>query len=128
MKNRTWAIIFAVVAAALLLAWRLLPGGRGQSVGIYQDGVLLRTITLRHTAETETFEISGAAGGNMIEVSKGGVRVVSAGCPDKLCVAHGFLKEGGGPIICLPNRLVIRFIDDVRTDGADVVAGGRSMP
>ena len=128
MKNRSWAIVFAAMIAALLLIWRLLPGGRGQSVGIYQDGTLLRTITLSHTAQTETFEISGPAGGNVVEVSKDGVRVVSAGCPDQLCVAHGFLKAGEGPIICLPNRLVVRFMEDSRADGADAVAGGRSVP
>ena len=68
------------------------------------------------------------SGGNTIEVSKDGVRVISAGCPDQVCVAHGFLVSGKEPIICLPNRLVIRFQEDARTDGADVVAGGRSLP
>ena len=126
MKNRSWAIVFAVAIAALLLVWRLLPAGGGQTVGVYQDGRLLRTIRLPHAGQTETFEVPGPAGGNTIEVSAGGVRVSAAGCPDKVCVAHGLLKAGEGPIVCLPNRLVIEFTDDTRADGADVVAGGRS--
>ena len=121
-------MLFAGLIAALLLVWKLLPGGGGNTVGVYQDGALVKTIFLPHTGDTETFEISGVAGGNTIEVSKDGVRVVSAGCPDKLCVAHGYLKSGTEPIICLPNRLVIRFQEDARTDGADAVAGGRSLP
>ena len=128
MKSRSWAMLFAGLIAALLLVWKLLPGGGGNTVGVYQDGALVKTIFLPHTGDTETFEISGVAGGNTIEVSKDGVRVVSAGCPDKLCVAHGYLKSGTEPIICLPNRLVIRFQEDARTDGADAVAGGRSLP
>ena len=48
--------------------------------------------------------------------------------PDQVCVAHGFLVSGKEPIICLPNRLVIRFLEDVRLDSADAVAGGRSLP
>ena len=128
MKNRSWALFFAALAAALLLAWKLLPAGGGQTAGVYQDGALLRTVTLPHGGEAETFEIPGPAGGNTVEVSQNGVRVISAGCPDKLCVAHGYLKAGEGPIICLPNRLVIRFAEDAETDGVDAVAGGRSVP
>ena len=128
MKSRSWAMLFAGLIAALLLVWKLLPGGGGNTVGVYQDGALVKTIFLPHTGQPETFELSGVAGGNTIEVSKDGVRVVSAGCPDKLCVAHGYLKSGTEPIICLPNRLVIRFQEDARTDGADAVAGGRSLP
>ena len=121
-------MLFAGLIAALLLLWNLLPGSGGNAVGVYQDGALVKTIYLPHTGETETLEISGVAGGNTIEVSKDGVRVVSAGCPDQVCVAHGFLVSGKEPIICLPNRLVIRFLEDARTDGADAVAGGRSLP
>ena len=128
MKSRCWAILFAGLIAALLLVWKLLPGSGGNTVGVYQDGALVKKIFLPHTGETETFEISGVAGGNTIEVSKDGVRVVSAGCPDKLCVAHGYLESGTEPIICLPNRLVIRFMEDERLDGADAVAGGRNLP
>ena len=128
MKSRGWAMLFAGLFAALLLVWKLLPGGSGHTVGVYRDGELVRTIYLPHTGDPETFEVSGAAGGNTIEVSKDGVRVVSAGCPDQLCVAHGFLKSGKEPIICLPNRLVIKLLHDTRADGADAVAGGRSLP
>ena len=128
MKSRSWAMLFAGLIAALLLLWNLLPGSGGNAVGVYQDGALVKTIYLPHTGETETFELSGVAGGNTIEVSKDGVRVVSAGCPDQVCVAHGFLVSGKEPIICLPNRLVIRFQEDARPDGADAVTGGRSLP
>ena len=109
MKSRSWAILFAGLIAALLLLWNLLPGSGGNTVGVYQDGDLVKTIYLPHTGETETFELSGVAGGNTIEVSKDGVRVVSAGCPDQVCVLHGPLRRTGGPIVCLPNRLVVQF-------------------
>ena len=128
MKSRSWAILFAGLIAALLLLWKLLPGSGGNAVGVYQDGELVKMIYLPHTGETEMLEISGVAGGNTIEVSKDGVRVISAGCPDQVCVAHGFLVSGKEPIICLPNRLVIRFQEDARPDGADAVTGGRSLP
>lgn len=128
MKNRTWAILFAGLIAALLLVWKLLPGGAGDQVLIYQDGILVQTIQLPHTGAPETIEISGPAGGNTIEISEDGVRVVSAGCPDQVCVEHGYLRGDTGPIVCLPNRLVVRFSEKTNETGVDAVAGGRSLP
>lgn len=37
MKNRTWAMVFVSAIAALLLVWKLLPAGSGQTAGVYQD-------------------------------------------------------------------------------------------
>ena len=128
MKNRTWAFLFAGLIAALLLIWKLLPGGAGDRVLIYQDSTLVQTIQLPHTGAPETIEISGPAGGNTVEISEDGVRVLSAGCPDGICVAHGYLREGTGPIVCLPNRLVIRFSNETGGTDVDAVAGGRSLP
>ena len=128
MKNRTWAVLFAAVIAALLLVWKLLPGGAGSEVQIYQDGILVQTIQLPHTGAPETIELSGPAGGNTVEISEDGVRVLSAGCPDGICVAHGYLQEDTGPIVCLPNRLVVRFSNKTDRSGVDAVAGGRSLP
>ena len=110
-------MLFAGLIAALLLLWKLLPGSGGNAVGVYQDGALVKTIYLPHMGETETFEVFGTAGGNTIEVSKDGVRVVSADCPDQVCVLHGPLRRTGGPIVCLPNRLSIEW-----ATGADVDA------
>ncbi len=33
----------------------------------------------------------------------------SAECPDKICVKHGELKSLNNPIVCLPNKIVIKF-------------------
>ena len=124
MKNRTWAMVFVSAIAALLLVWKLLPAGSGQTAGVYQDGRLIRTIYLPHAGQTETFEVPGPAGGNTIEVSAEGVRVSAAGCPDGICVAHGLLKAGGGPIICLPNRLTIEWAQkDAQVDALSGTGG-----
>ena len=119
-------MLFAGLIAALLLLWKLLPGSGGNAVGVYQDGALVKTIYLPHTGETETLEISGVAGGNTIEVSKDGVRVISAGCPDQVCVQHGPLQKNGGPIICLPNRLTIEWAENASQIDALSGTGGLS--
>ena len=121
-RNWIWVVIFAAIFAGCLALW-LLPRGGGETVLVYQDGKLLRTLDLR---QDTVFTVEGPAGENTVTVTGGEVFVSQADCPDQVCVAHGFLVSGKEPIICLPNRLVIAFTDDTRADGADVVAGGRS--
>ena len=123
-RNWIWVVIFAAIFAGCLALW-LLPRGGGETVLVYQDGKLLRTLDLR---QDTVFTVEGPAGENTVTVAGGEVFVSQADCPDQVCVAHGFLVSGKEPIICLPNRLVIRFLEDARTDGADAVAGGRSLP
>lgn len=127
MKNRTWALIFAALVLALLAVWHFSPGAQGKEIGIFQDGALVKTVTLPENGDVTTLEFDGAAGGNVVEISKDGVRVASAGCPDQTCVKHGYLTASTGPIVCLPNRLVIRFLEEEGTE-LDAVSGGRSLP
>lgn len=77
---------------------------------IYQDGTLLTSIPLDEIQEPYTFTITGSEGGeNQVEVRPGSIGIVSADCPDRLCVRQGFLSAPGIPIVCLPHRLVIQL-------------------
>lgn len=77
---------------------------------IYQDGELIQSILLDNVTETYTFTITNKNGGyNEIEVRPGSIGILSADCPDKLCVHQGFISTSLLPITCLPNRLVIQI-------------------
>lgn len=77
---------------------------------IYQEGRLLFSIPLNQVTEMDSFVIEGKNGcTNKIEVRPGSIGIVSADCPDKLCVRQGFITDSRLPVICLPNRLVIRL-------------------
>lgn len=117
MKNRTWIVIFVLLALALLAAWRFIRPA-GTAAAVMQDGRLLRTVDL---SEDETFTVTGPTGENRITVKNGEIFVESADCPDQICVRHGALKKGGEPIVCLPNRLVIEW-RSVQTE-ADAISG-----
>lgn len=82
----------------------------GLVADIYQDGKLIRSISLNDVSEGYTFSVTGKSGGsNTIQVSKGCIAVISADCPDKLCVRQGFIDNSLLPITCLPNHLVIQI-------------------
>ncbi len=124
MKTRTWALLLGallLVSAALSL---LLLGGKasGTVANIYRDGVCLRSIDLAAVTESFTFTVSDEAGENVIEVSPGRIRVLSADCPDQVCVRAGWLSDAAAPIVCLPHRLVIRIEGSAAAETADAVS------
>ncbi|MGN0362824.1 MAG: NusG domain II-containing protein [Bilifractor sp.] len=47
---------------------------------------------------------------NVCEIKNGTVWMVSADCPDQVCVHSAPLTRKGGSIVCLPNKVVLRII------------------
>lgn len=102
-------ILLILLLAASLLAI-LLPRSRGGgfTADIYQNGELIASLPLDRVREPYTFTVTGEGGCvNEIEVRPGSIGILSADCPDKLCVHQGFISDSRLPVTCLPNRLVI---------------------
>ena len=112
--------VLVIVTATCLLYLFLIPRTYGDCVAeIYQDGRLLQSIPLGQVQTSYTIEINGVDGcTNRIEVLPGGIGVVWADCPDQLCVRQGLIETPVIPIVCLPNKLVIRLRTEKET-GAD---------
>lgn len=102
-----------ILSASFSLLYLLSPNpGSAASGGyiaeIYQDGRLLYSIPLNDLTQNRTFVVESTEGGiNEVEVRPGSIGIISADCPDKLCVHQGFITNAKLPITCLPNRLVI---------------------
>lgn len=101
-----------VFAVSVVLSVLMLRRSPGQLVEIVQDGTVIRTVDLAN-APDETFRIKSADGEsyNIICIRDGTICVSEAGCPDKICVRSGKLRSESLPVVCLPNRLVIRFAE-----------------
>lgn len=123
MTNRIWIVVFSFVAVLCLALWLFISSVSSQSmiVGIYKDGSLVEKIDLNVVTGEREITLSGEYGDNVILVSNGHIKMKSADCPDKLCVNHGELKSSLSPIVCLPNKVVIKFENS--TDGADAKTG-----
>ena len=119
MKQRSWILIFTVLAAALAALTALQTKHGGTLAAVYQDGRQIAVLDLRHDTE---LTVSGPAGKNVIVVAGGQVSVQQADCPDQICVKHGPLTENGGPIVCLPNRLSVQWLS--KQTAVDAVSGG----
>ena len=112
------AVVFAAVifaAAAFFAARFLFPGG--DTVNVTVDG---REKAIMHLSQNGEVFVEGPAGGLTVKVENGRVFVTQAHCPDKLCQKMHSVGSGGGSIICLPNRCVVKV---EREGGADAVTG-----
>ena len=112
MKTKTWIILFAVSAVAcILLSLPLFLQKPARYARITSKGQVVRTVDLSVDQE---FTVDGK---NTITVENGKIAVTWADCPDHYCMKRGFC-EGGTDIVCLPNRLVITFLEDQQIDAA----------
>ena len=95
-----------IISAAATLALRQKPANVAY---IYQDDELIESLDLSAVAEPYSFSVTSSYGVNVISVEHGRIRISEADCPDRACVRMGWINGGSQPIVCLPNRLIIRL-------------------
>ncbi len=113
MKNNKTKILIIVLAAfcvlcvAVFFALKYMPSGSVAVITV--DGEEYERIDLQSVKEAYDLEISTKYGTNVVHVEPGAISVSSASCPDHVCVKQGKMTGGGIPIVCMPNRLVIKM-------------------
>lgn len=119
IKTKTWVLLLGAVFVLLagLTAWQYLGSKKAARAEIWVDGELKKTVDL---SEDGTFVVESHGGWNRIQVKDGKISVIEASCPDGDCVRCG-AKNSGAPIVCLPNRLMIRFSESGDSAGVDGV-------
>lgn len=99
-----------VSIASVFLILRNSLSGNGPTAEVYQNGNLIASIALNDVNESYTFTVRAEdIGSNVIEVRQGAIGIVTADCPDQICVHQGFISNSALPITCLPHRLVIQI-------------------
>ena len=115
MKTRTWILIFAVILVICIGAgfYLLAPGEVSTQAEIMRQGKVIKTVDLRID---QSFTVESDNGGhNVITVQDGKIGVTEATCPDHYCMMRGFCNSGT-EIVCLPNKLSIRFLGQQEID------------
>ena len=115
MKTRTWILIFALILVVSLGAslYFLMPREASTFADITSQGQVIKTVDLRID---QTFTVTGSNGGyNILTVKDGKIGVTEASCPDHYCMKRGFCNSGT-EIVCLPNRMTIRFLGPQEID------------
>ena len=109
MKTRTWIILFASILVVSLLAsfYFLMPGEASTLAEITCQGQVVKTVDLR--IDQQFTVSSDEQHWNTVCVKDGKIGVIDANCPDHYCMKRGFCNSGT-EIVCLPNRMTIRFL------------------
>lgn len=115
MKTKIWICLLALVLilCAGLSVFLLQPGEDAAAVEVWSDGQHLYTLSLW---QEQQLTVESANGTNVITVRGGKIAVTEADCPDHYCMDRGFCS-GGAQIVCLPNRLVLKFVGQQSIDG-----------
>ena len=115
MKSKYWIFLFAavIVVCGIFSFWLLSPGTAAEYAEIWSDGMLIKHVSLQ---VDQTLTVEGENGINVITVSGGKIGVTEADCPDHYCMHRGMCNSGA-QIVCLPNRLVIKFVGNSSVDG-----------
>ena len=113
MKTKYWIAFFALIGVLCigLGVWALWPQ-TAHTAQILSNGEIIATVSLWQDQE---FTVENANGSNTVTVKNGKIAVTAATCPDHYCMKRGFCN-GGAQIVCLPNRLVIRFLGEQDVD------------
>ncbi len=99
-----------VCIASIFLIIRYSVPENDPTAEVYQNGNLIASIPLNDVDESYTFPARAEDGGsNVIEVRQGAIGIITADCPDRICVQQGFISNSALPITCLPHRLVIQI-------------------
>ena len=122
VKMSFWdiVVIAAICIAALLIALiPLFAQNEGSFVkvtaGLSAESVLLPL----EEDGLHTFESNGHA--LTIEIKEGGVSVIDATCPDRVCISSGRISRGGEIIVCVPSMITIEILSE--NEEADYVVG-----
>lgn len=118
-------IILASAIGLIALAMFLIAQfnrGEGSSVYVYKDNMLIKTHNLR---ENGSYDIKQD---DLIImeycIKDGTVDVISSNCKNKICVNHHVISQKNDVICCLPNKIVIKIVNDdhASNDNVDVIA------
>lgn len=124
-RSQIIAIIFLVILliGAAITWWILWQGKKEGTVAhIYQNGKEIKVIHLDMVTEKEQLTIYGENGKyNQIQIENGKISIIDASCPDKICIETGAIQNDLVPIVCLPNKLMIK-IEGAENNGLDAVA------
>lgn len=115
MKKKELIFIGGILVLALAM-WAEMSFVNKASHGticITVDGKEYGTYSL---AKNQTIKINDT---NVCEIKDGQARMISAECPDHLCIKQKAINEKGGTIVCLPNKVVIEGEKSSDSDSTD---------
>ena len=115
MKTRYWVALLAAImlVCAGFSIPLLIPGEDATWAEIISDGQVVQVVDL--TIDREIHITTDDGRKNTVTIKGGTIGVTAANCPDHYCMDRGMCSNGV-QIVCLPNKLIIRFLGEQTVD------------
>ena len=114
---RKWDIILitaALLAAGVFLLCINVFSTAGEYAVVEVNG---ETVVKLSLAEDTVYDIEiENEVTNTLKIENGEAKMISADCPDKICVNHRSISKNNESIICLPNKVIITIVSDAESD------------
>ncbi|MCL2222693.1 MAG: NusG domain II-containing protein [Oscillospiraceae bacterium] len=109
-SNKFWMILFgALLVVSGVATFLMIDMPQAVYAQIFIDGALVETINLSAVSETKDIVSHGEGRYVRIVAEPGRIAIVETNCYLQLCKRQGWRNSGVIPIVCLPNRVAIRF-------------------
>lgn len=118
MTRGDWMVVVAIAALAVLTAPNAVAslGDRAQTVIIRGP----QGVTQAPLSESARFTVPGHVGDIVVAVEDGSARIITADCPDGVCMRMGPARPGL-PVVCAPNAVSVITVAE-RTAGLDAIS------
>ncbi|HAS91582.1 MAG TPA: NusG domain II-containing protein [Sedimentibacter sp.] len=116
-----------IVSIIIISLFFILYGGRDAVISnsktayIYSNNKLVGEYVLTDDYK-DVVNIESETGYNIMHIENGQIWIHEASCPDKICIYQGKISKNGEMIVCIPNRMFIKIVDENDESEIDFIA------
>jgi len=128
MKKKINKYDIGLIADIVIISvFFILYGGRDAVISnsktayIYSNNQLAGEYVLTDDFK-DVVNIETETGYNIMHIEGGQIWIHEASCPDKICIHQGKISKNGEMILCIPNRMIIKIVDDNDEGEIDFIA------
>lgn len=111
--NKKDLLLIIVTLFICIIMFLLFSNKSSDYAYVYYENKVIKKIDLNIDNE---YTVSGYNGDVVIEVLNNKIRVKEEKSNNNICSNMGFVSSSLEPIICLPNKIVIKIVEDYKID------------
>lgn len=110
-----FVIVIFAIALFIMICFSVFHKDVGDTVKVTVDGKIYGTYSLNRDETVEIIDDVGKIT-NILMIEANHADIVSADCPDELCVKQAAISHNGETIVCLPNKVVVSIEGKAESD------------